>query len=36
MVKQKTLTESTEAIMETTHMTRDIFQVKIGTPHCKG
>ena len=33
---KNTLTESTEAIIEITHMTTDIFQVNIGTPHCNG
>jgi hypothetical protein len=30
------LTESTEAITDTTHITRPIFQEKTGVPHCNG
>ena len=30
------LTESTEAITDTTHITRPIFQLKTGVPHCNG
>lgn len=30
------LTESTDAITETAHITRAIFHVKTGVPHCSG
>jgi hypothetical protein len=30
------LMESTEAITDTTHITRPIFQEKTGVPHCNG
>jgi hypothetical protein len=39
MIKVKSnsqLTESTDAITDTRHITRPIFQLKTGVPHCKG
>lgn len=30
------LTESTDAITDTTHITTPIFQLKTGVPHCNG
>lgn len=30
------LTESTDAITDTRHITRPIFQLKTGVPHCIG
>lgn len=34
--KQKELTESTDDIIETTHITRAIFQWNTGVPHWNG
>lgn len=34
--KVKKLTESTDEIKETTHITIAIFQWKTGVPHCSG
>lgn len=35
-IDAKQLTESTDEIMDTTHITRAIFQLKTGVPHCNG
>lgn len=35
-VNERKLTESTDEIIDTTHITKAIFQLKTGVPHCSG